>query len=210
MQKIYKILTMILFILLLSLTSCKNKSKIGGISMNKEIYAQIVLTTGEKINLQLFHEYAPETVENFVKLATDNYYKGTIFHRIIDNFMIQTGGYKIEDNSLLELPEINTIKGEFASNGFDTNTLKHELGVISMARTSIKDSATSQFFICSATVPHLDGEYAAFGKTTDEESNKVVLKLSGVETYAMHYMFQNFPCDIIEIENIYISNEMFK
>ena len=178
--------------------------------MKKEVYAQIVLTTGEKINLQLFHEYAPETVENFVKLASEGYYKGTIFHRIIDNFMIQTGGYKIEDNSLLELPEIEPIKGEFTSNGFEQNTLKHELGVISMARTNVKDSATSQFFICSATTPHLDGDYAAFGKTTDEMSNKVVLKLSSVETYAMHYMFQNFPCDIIEIENIYVSNEIFK
>ncbi len=178
--------------------------------MKKEIYAQIVLTTGEKINLQLFYEYAPKTVENFVKLASDGYYKGTIFHRIIDNFMIQTGGYKIEDNSLLELPETDPVKGEFSSNGFEENTLKHELGVISMARTSDKNSATSQFFICSATTSHLDGEYAAFGKTTDEQSNKVVLKLSAVETYAMHYMFQNFPCDIIEIENIYVSNELFK
>ena len=210
MQKKIKIIMIMLVVILFTLTSCKSKSKIGGISMNKEIYAQIVLTTGEKINLQLFHEYAPETVENFVKLASEDYYKGTIFHRIIDNFMIQTGGYKIEDNSLLELAETDTIKGEFASNGFELNTIKHELGVISMARTNIKDSATSQFFICSATVPHLDGEYAAFGKTTDEESNKVVLKLSKVETYAMHYMFQNFPCDIIEIENIYISNKIFK
>lgn len=205
MKKISYILLLIL--LNICLTGCK---KVGGISMNKEVYAQIVLTTGEKINLQLFPEYAPETVENFVKLASENYYKGTIFHRIIEDFMIQTGGYKIEENSLLELPETKTIKGEFASNGFEQNTLKHELGVISMARTNDKDSATSQFFVCSATTPHLDGEYAAFGKTTDEQSNKIVLKLSRVETYAMHYMFQNFPCDIIEIENIYVSNKIYE
>lgn len=201
----------LLCLLMLFLSFCLTGCKRGGkISMEKEIYAQIVLTSGEKINLQLFHECAPETVENFVKLVQNDYYKGTIFHRVIEGFMIQTGGYKIEDNSLLELPETKPIKGEFASNGFEQNDIKHELGVISMARTNDKNSATSQFFICSATASHLDGEYAAFGKTTDEESRKVVLKISRVETYAMHYMFQDFPCDIIEIENIYVSNEMYK
>ncbi len=206
-MKIKILFVLLLMVLSISLTGCK---KVGGISMKKEVYAQIVLTTGEKINLQLYPEYAPETVENFVKLASDGYYKGAIFHRIIYNFMIQTGGYKIEDNTLTELPETKAIKGEFASNGFEQNTLKHELGVISMARTNIKDSATSQFFICSATSTHLDGEYAAFGKTTDDESNQVVLKLSAVQTYAPHYAFQNFPCEIIEIENVFVSNEIFK
>lgn len=208
MKKTVKIFMLfIVIVTMFTMTSCK---KIGGINMKKDIYAQIVLTTGEKINLQLYREIAPETVDNFVKLATDGYYKGAIFHRVIENFMIQTGGYKIVEDSLENLPEIDSIKGEFASNGYDKNDLKHELGVISMARSSDKNSATGQFFICSATSTHLDGEYAAFGKTTDEASNEVVLKISRVETYAPHYYFQNFPCDIIEIENVYISNEIFK
>jgi peptidyl-prolyl cis-trans isomerase B (cyclophilin B) len=118
--------------------------------------------------------------------------------------MIQTGGYKIEDNSLLELPEINAIKGEFASNGFEANTLKHELGVISMARTSIKDSATSQFFICSASSPHLDGNYAAFGKVLDDESLATVLDISHVETANIGYGFANFPIDPIVIRTILV------
>lgn len=200
-------LIIIILILTFTMSSCK---KNGGINMNKPIYAQIVLTSKEKINLELYHDLAPITVENFVKLANEGYYKGTIFHRVIENFMIQTGGYKIVDNNLEELPDTNAIKGEFSANGYTNNTLKHELGVISMARTNVMDSATSQFFICSATSSHLDGNYAAFGKTTDEASNQVVLKISRVQTYAPHYAFSDFPCDIIEIENIYISNEKFK
>jgi peptidyl-prolyl cis-trans isomerase B (cyclophilin B) len=118
--------------------------------------------------------------------------------------MIQTGGYKIEDNSLLELAETDTIKGEFASNGFELNTIKHELGVISMARTNIKDSATSQFFICSATVPHLDGEYAAFGYCVDEESKQAILEISKVETCQPHPYFQNFPVEVVGIDKVYV------
>jgi peptidyl-prolyl cis-trans isomerase B (cyclophilin B) len=154
--------------------------------------------------------YAPKSVKNFIELVEKKYFDGTIFHRIIKNFMIQTGGYTVIGNGLEELPDVPSIEGEFASNGFEQNTLKHELGVISMARTNIKDSATSQFFICSATSTHLDGDYAAFGKTTDDESNQVVLKLSAVQTYAPHYAFHNFPCEIIEIENVFVSNEIFK
>lgn len=199
----------VMIVLMMNLFILSSCNRFGGIKMDKPIYAQIVLTTGEKINLELYHDIAPKTVENFVKLASDGYYKGTIFHRVIENFMIQTGGYTVIDNSLEELPETDTIFGEFSDNGHENN-LKHELGVISMARTNIMDSATSQFFICSATAEHLDGSYAAFGKTTDEASNEVVLKISKVETYVMHYAFQNFPCDIIEIENIYVSNKIFK
>ena len=141
------------------------------------MFAQIRLSNKKNINLELYPEVAPISVENFVKLAKDGYYKGTIFHRIIEDFMIQGGGYIVRDNTLMEAPELTPIKGEFRSNGVENNIV-HELGVISMARTSIKDSATSQFFICSANTPWLDGEYAAFGKTTDEESNKIVIEIS--------------------------------
>ena len=117
--------------------------------------------------------------------------------------MIQTGGYLIKDNTLMETPETESIKGEFASNGFN-NQLKHELGVISMARTNDPNSASSQFFICSATCPHLNGEYAAFGKVTDEESLKVVLEIRSTETMNIGYGFSDFPIEPIFIKTIVI------
>ena len=105
------------------------------------------------IKLELFLDVAPNTVANFVALVEQGYYEKLIFHRVIRNFMIQGGwGPDTECN----------IKGEFKSNGFD-NPLKHTRGVISMARTMVKDSATSQFFIMHQNSPHLDGEYAGFG-----------------------------------------------
>ncbi|MBQ3493630.1 MAG: peptidylprolyl isomerase [Clostridia bacterium] len=175
--------------------------------MAKIYYATITLTNGKKINLRLDGTKAPESVNQFVKLVNEKYYDGTVFHRIIDNFMIQTGGYKLEENSLSELPEVAPIKGEFASNGFKDNDITHELGVISMARTMDKNSATSQFFICSATCPWLDGEYAAFGKTVDEESNNAVLEVSKVQTCAPHPMFSDFPVEPIGIQSAVITGE---
>lgn len=114
-----------------------------------------------KIELELNGKEAPITVENFIKLVNEKFYDGLTFHRIIDGFMMQggdpdgdgTGGSK------------KTIKGEFSSNGVN-NTIKHERGVISMARSDKPDSASSQFFIVQETSSHLDGNYAAFGKVT--------------------------------------------
>lgn len=100
----------------------------------KIIYAQIELSTGDKINLELYPDKAPETVANFVKLANSDYYVGTIFHRIIEGFVIQAGGYYIDGDTLKELPETDKIKGEFLQNGFAYNSLEHLLGTISMAR----------------------------------------------------------------------------
>lgn len=101
---------------------------------------------------------APITVENFIKLAKEGYYEGSTFHRIISGFMIQGG--------INESKEAQTIKGEFSQNGVE-NPLKHTRGTISMARTNVPDSASSQFFICHADAPSLDGLYAAFGQITD-------------------------------------------
>jgi peptidyl-prolyl cis-trans isomerase B (cyclophilin B) len=137
-----------------------------------------------------------------IKCFLKNYFDGTVFHRIIDNFMIQTGGYKVEDNTLMELPKTESIEGEFASNGHPENDLKHELGVISMARTSDPNSATGQFFICAASTPHLDGNYAAFGKTVDVESENIVLDLSKVETGNIGYGFTDFPLTPVVIKSI--------
>ena len=171
--------------------------------MKEKYYIEIILTTDQKIRLCLDSKVAPISVANFVDLVGKKYFDGVIFHRIIKDFMIQTGGYKInENNELYECEEIPAIEGEFASNGHPENTLSHELGVISMARTSIKNSATSQFFICAAPCSWLDGEYAAFGYCIDEESKKVVLEVSNVQTYRAHPAFTDFPCELIGIKTI--------
>ena len=171
--------------------------------MKEKYYIEIILTTDKKIRLCLDSKVAPISVANFVDLVEKKYFDGVIFHRIIKDFMIQTGGYKInENNELYECEEIPAIEGEFASNGHPENTLSHELGVISMARTSIKNSATSQFFICAAPCSWLDGEYAAFGYCIDEESKKVVLEVSNVQTYRAHPAFTDFPCELIGIKTI--------
>ena len=113
-----------------------------------------------KIVVELYPETAPITVANFKKLVSEKFYDGLIFHRVIKNFMIQGGGY----NESFQHKEADSIKGEFSSNGVQ-NDLKHTRGVISMARTTGPDSASSQFFIMHKDAPHLDGDYAAFGNT---------------------------------------------
>lgn len=123
------------------------------------------------ITIELYPEVAPNTVANFVDYVQKKFYNGLIFHRIIKGFMIQGGG-SMKDK---ERP----IAGEFKSNGF-VNTLKHTRGVISMARTSDPNSATSQFFIMHKDSPHLDDAYAAFGKVI--EGIEVVDKIASVRT----------------------------
>ena len=117
---------------------------------------------GELMTGELYPEIAPITVENFEKLANDGFYDGLTFHRVIPGFMIQGG---CPQGNGTGGPGWN-IKGEFQSNGIK-NDLKHTTGVLSMARAMHPDSAGSQFFIMVADAPHLDGEYAAFGKITE-------------------------------------------
>ncbi len=127
-----------------------------------ETKIKITMTTGSTMIAELYPEIAPKTVENFVKLINDKFYDGLIFHRVIPGFMIQGGdptgtgmggpGYQIE--------------GEFTSNGFK-NDLKHSEGVLSMARAYDPNSAGSQFFIMAQDSPHLDGQYASFGKVIE-------------------------------------------
>ena len=133
------------------------------------------MENGKKIKIELYPDKAPITVENFEKLVKEGFYNGLIFHRVISGFMIQggdplgtgTGGSK------------NKIKGEFRSNGVQ-NDLKHTRGVISMARSANPDSASSQFFIMHKDAPHLDGQYAAFGKVV--EGIEVVDEIASVQT----------------------------
>lgn len=161
---------------------------------------RIILDDERIINIELDEVNAPISVTNFLKLIDKKYFDGVIFHRVIKNFMIQTGKYYIDDNSLKEKEDVESIKGEFTENGFN-NPLKHLKGTISMARTSDMNSASSQFFICSVDCPHLDGAYAAFGKVADEESMKVVEDISNVET-ARFYYFNDFPVEPVIIKTI--------
>ena len=122
----------------------------------------IEMENGKTIKAELYPEIAPNTVNNFAALVNAGFYDGLIFHRVIKDFMIQGGDPK---GTGMGGPGY-CIKGEFTSNGFK-NDLKHERGVLSMARTSVPDSAGSQFFIVHQDSPHLDGEYAAFGKVIE-------------------------------------------
>ena len=123
---------------------------------------KITMENGKAMTLELYPEIAPKTVENFESLVKKGFYNGLIFHRVIAGFMIQGG---CPEGSGMGGPGYS-IKGEFSSNGFN-NTLEHTRGVISMARAQDPDSAGSQFFIMHADAPHLDGDYAAFGKLVD-------------------------------------------
>lgn len=125
-------------------------------------YVKIEMENGDVMRGELYPDIAPKTVENFVKLVEDGFYDGLIFHRVIPGFMIQGG---CPDGTGMGGPGWN-IEGEFTANGF-TNDLKHERGVLSMARAMDPNSAGSQFFIMVADSPHLDGQYAAFGRITE-------------------------------------------
>lgn len=167
--------------------------------MSKNPIVTIEMENGDLIKAELYPEIAPNTVNNFISLIKKGFYDGIIFHRVIPGFVIQAGcpegigtggpGYRI--------------KGEFTSNGFENN-LRHERGVLSMARTAVPDSAGSQFFIMVDRAPHLDGNYAAFGRVIEgmEVVDKIVnthrdfrdkplvdqrMKTVTVETFGVEY-----------------------
>lgn len=160
----------------------------------------ITMENGDEIHLELYPDVAPNTVANFVQLAQDGFYDGTIFHRVIAGFMIQGGD---PDGTGSGGPGY-AIKGEFTSNGVE-NGLSHMRGVLSMARSSAMDSAGSQFFICHADSTFLDGEYAGFGMllggfdtldviasvqtSSDRPVTDQIMKLVHVETYGVEYPF---------------------
>lgn len=127
-------------------------------------------TTKGTIKAELYPEVAPNTVNNFISLAGSGFYDGTIFHRVIPGFMIQGGD---PEGTGMGGPGYG-IKGEFSSNGFE-NTLQHTVGVLSMARSQMPNSAGSQFFIMVDDAPHLDGQYAAFGKVIEGMDNALAI-----------------------------------
>jgi peptidylprolyl isomerase/peptidyl-prolyl cis-trans isomerase B (cyclophilin B) len=137
------------------------KSRNGkGIAMSKHPEVLFEMENGGKFTIELYPEYAPETVKNFEKLVGEGFYDGLTFHRVVDGFMAQAG----DPNGNGTGGSSETIKGEFSSNGFRQNVLKHTRGIVSMARSSNPNSASSQFFICYTDADFLDGNYAAFGR----------------------------------------------
>lgn len=135
----------------------------------------ITMENGDEIKAELYPEAAPKTVENFLKLVDEKFYDRLIFHRVIKGFMIQGG----DPTGTGMGGSKDTIVGEFRANGFQ-NDLAHTRGVLSMARTNMPNSASSQFFIMHQDAPHLDGQYAAFGKVI--EGMEAVDKIASVKT----------------------------
>ena len=146
---------------------------------------------------ELYPDKAPKTVENFLSLVKSGFYSGLIFHRVIAGFMIQGGGF----DPTFEQKEAKAIYGEFRMNGFAQNDVKHTRGVLSMARTSMPNSASSQFFIMHENSPHLDGSYAAFGCVT--EGLEVIDKIASVRTASYGY-FGDVPTTPVVIEKMEI------
>lgn len=140
-----------------------NSGKEEKVMTEDNVKVLVEMENGEDFVLELYPDYAPQTVQNFVDLVADGFYDGVGFHRVVDGFMAQGGdpeGTGMGGSG-------TTIPGEFAANGFKQNTLSHTRGVISMARSQDPDSASSQFFICYDDASFLDGQYAAFGKVVE-------------------------------------------
>lgn len=164
-----RMMFMFLIVLVLIIYGCQsdveNNNESNNTTNNNDEEKPLVTMTmedGGEVEIELYPNKAPNTVNNFIALIEDNFYDGLIFHRVIPDFMIQGGdpeGTGMGDPGY-------SIKGEFSSNDFD-NDLKHEPGILSMARSQDPDSAGSQFFIVTGDGSHLDGDYAAFGKVID-------------------------------------------
>ena len=150
---------------------------------------------------ELYPDMAPVTVGNFLGLIRKGFFTGKVFHRVIEGFMIQGGGFTVQYEQI----QAPAIKGEFASNGFKQNTLKHTRGVLSMARTSDPNSASSQFFVMHQDAPHLDGQYAGFGKLTD--GFDVLDKIATCKTGRMGWYMADVPVEPVEIESVEIVTE---
>ena len=153
----------------------------------------IEMENGKEIKLELYPEKAPITVENFLKLAGAGFYDGLIFHRVIKGFMIQGGDPEGTGMGGAE----EKIKGEFRSNGVP-NDIRHVRGVISMARSKLPNSASSQFFIVHEDAPHLDGQYAAFGKVV--EGMETVDEIAAVKTD-----YNDRPVTDVRMKRVYIT-----
>lgn len=182
----------------MGLVGCSSNKVVGvqGQTTGELPVATIEVKDYGTIKAELYPEKAPNTVNNFIYLANSGYYDGLTFHRVIEGFMNQGGcpeGTGMGDPGY-------SIKGEFSSNGYEANDLKHTAGVLSMARAKNPDSAGSQFFIMADTASHLDGNYAAFGKVT--EGMDVVEAINKVKTDG-----NDKPVEAVIIEEIKVDTK---
>ncbi|MBQ6670620.1 MAG: peptidylprolyl isomerase [Firmicutes bacterium] len=161
---------------------------------------EIIVKDYGTMKAELYPETAPITVANFLKLIEEKFFDGLIFHRVIPGFMIQGGGFT-ED---FRQKHADSIKGEFEANGVK-NDLKHTRGVLSMARTNVPDSASSQFFVMHRDAPHLDRQYAAFGKLTD--GFDVLDDIAATRTGTRGFYMQDVPVKNVVIETIKLAEE---
>lgn len=170
-MKIKRMILLIVVLMFATACSSNNKEDKTNMSTGKNPIVKIEMSNGDLIEVELYPEVAPNTVNNFISLVEKGFYDGTTFHRVIPGFMIQGGD---PDGTGMGGPGYG-IAGEFAANDFK-NDLKHDRGVISMARSMHPDSAGSQFFIMVENSPHLDGSYAGFGKVISgiENVDKIV------------------------------------
>ena len=167
--------------------------------MNNPKIKIIVRDFGEMI-AELYPDKAPNTVKNFLSLIEKDFFSGMIFHRVISGFMIQGGGF---DESF-QPKKADAIKGEFLANGFMQNDLRHTRGVLSMARTADPNSASSQFFVMHMDAPHLDAQYAGFGKVI--EGLDVIDKIASVKTGRMGW-YDDVPKTPVVIDKIEVVEE---
>ncbi len=164
--------------------------------MKNPIIKIVVREYGEMV-AELYPDKAPNTVKNFIELIEKDFFTGMIFHRVIKGFMIQGGGF----DEAFRQKEAEAIKGEFMANGFMQNDLRHTRGVLSMARTADPNSASSQFFVMHKDAPHLDAQYAGFGKVT--EGLDVLDKIASVKTGRMGW-YDDVPKTPVVIDRIEI------
>ncbi len=210
------ILLSLLLCLSFALCSCSDKEETNPATEPKQeekqeepelltenvIEAVMVLTNGEMLELELYPDVAPKTVANFVKNVQEGFYSGTIFHRVIEGFVIQGGGYDEEFN---RKNVSETVEGEFEANGIENN-LKHTRGVLSMARTKAPNSASTQFFIMHEDAPHLDGQYAAFGRVVSGMEIVDEIAASPISDDNPDGL-TDVPAEIYTIQEIFINTE---
>lgn len=182
-----------------STTKKDEESEVSLESTEKLPIATIKVKDFGTIKAELYPNKAPNTVNNFISLSNSGFYDGLTFHRVIKGFMNQGG----DPNGIGTGGPGYSIKGEFSNNGYTQNDLKHTAGVLSMARASNPDSAGSQFFIMAEAAPHLDGNYAAFGKVT--EGMDVVKAINSVETNS-----NDNPVTKVVIESIRVDKKGVK
>ncbi len=161
---------------------------------------QITVRDFGVIVAELYPEKAPKTVDHFLGLIENRFFDGLIFHRVINGFMIQGGGFYPD----FKHKEARSIRGEFIRNGCMSNNLKHTRGTLSMARTNDPNSASSQFFIMHEDAPHLDTQYAAFGRVCS--GMEVVDQIASVPT-GVHLYFSDVPKTPVVIERMEILSE---